>query len=1033
MLTVSKAFNDAFRSDKRQIYARITLKNKVYTNDNLNEFVYEGGSFAGENLQIGSTFSNSVRITFCEIIEGLKQLDELKMEIGIKTTNGIEYVSMGIFLIDTYDPQRNDNRTVLECFDRMIMMNGSYESKLTYPARIRDVALEIANLSGVVVNTTSFGRLSSDVMSKLEGYTYRQALGAIAQFSCSYVRFDRNGLLDIRGLEDPEYTISMNEYFSKGLIKSETMYRIGGVSCKISDDSEVENLHRGSKTGNQIILENQAMNSTYLDAIYQKLRNTNYYPFSLNWRGNPALEAGDWITIVDKEGKRFKVPNLSYSITFNGGITARSSADTNAQAETTAGYTGNLQQQLDDMNAWLTNNAGNNIYGGLDEPKYPKEGDIWFKPNGPDTEIWVYEKISDTEYGWVFKISTALDPSYQDMIDDINDKIEQGEKDIEEALVKAEDATHQALEAHNKAIAAQEDALQIANDIKNLGHDIEYVQTELQDKASQSQVTQLSNQITSVISDVEGNKSAIVQLNNQITSVVSDVEGNKTEISQLNNQIVSIVSTVDGHSSQITQLNNQINLKVSKDEVTAEILKDKQILDTRNDNQPPSWYWSNYAKQTVREFKLRTIIGLTNAGASGSYAQLETVVPMTSSAYGQITQTARTNDGTWQRKSTSDSAWGVWAKIADSSNVISQINISTEGIIISGAKVQITGDTYIQNAAIKTAHIANAAITDAKIATLSANKINTGTLNAANVNIINLNASNIASGTLNAIDITGASIRTANNNGYFRLYGNVMYGYNVSGNIRSYYGITGAYWHYSSTTTATVTRKITIETTNRMTFWNNDSGIAYTGTIYMANNGDFYLQSSNQIRITATSSIIVYSTTQFYSTTTFNSLVSFGANINNTNTNIIIYSGSYKIKYLSLVASTPYIHFETSNGTYGVTAWKSDVRLKKDIELVDESGLELINKMQVKKFEWKDTAIIHNTRFGLIAQDLLDILPESVFLAGDYYQIKAESIIPAVIKAVQELDEKVETEVQKLQNRVNTLENKLRGGITYED
>lgn len=97
-------------------------------------------------------------------------------------------------------------------------------------------------------------------------------------------------------------------------------------------------------------------------------------------------------------------------------------------------------------------------------------------------------------------------------------------------------------------------------------------------------------------------------------------------------------------------------------------------------------------------------------------------------------------------------------------DVINQINISTDGVLISGNKVHITGQTTIDNGVIKTAQIAdlsvstakiaNAAITDAKIGSLSATKITTGTLNAANVNIINLNANSITTGTISGTNLS---------------------------------------------------------------------------------------------------------------------------------------------------------------------------------------------------------------------------------------------------------------------------------------
>lgn len=87
-------------------------------------------------------------------------------------------------------------------------------------------------------------------------------------------------------------------------------------------------------------------------------------------------------------------------------------------------------------------------------------------------------------------------------------------------------------------------------------------------------------------------------------------------------------------------------------------------------------------------------------------------------------------------------------------DIINQININDQGVLIAGQKVHITGQTTIDSAVIKTAHIADAAITSAKIGSLSADKITVGTLNGGNVNIINLNADNIVSGTISGQNLS---------------------------------------------------------------------------------------------------------------------------------------------------------------------------------------------------------------------------------------------------------------------------------------
>jgi hypothetical protein len=96
-------------------------------------------------------------------------------------------------------------------------------------------------------------------------------------------------------------------------------------------------------------------------------------------------------------------------------------------------------------------------------------------------------------------------------------------------------------------------------------------------------------------------------------------------------------------------------------------------------------------------------------------------------------------------------------------DVVNQINISTEGILISGNKVHITGQTTIDNAIITEAMIANAAITNAKIANLDASKITTGTLAADRIAAGSITSAKltIANGYITNAMIADATIQAA--------------------------------------------------------------------------------------------------------------------------------------------------------------------------------------------------------------------------------------------------------------------------------
>lgn len=275
---------------------------------------------------------------------------------------------------------------------------------------------------------------------------------------------------------------------------------------------------------------------------------------------------------------------------------------------------------------------------------------------------------------------------------------------------------------------------------------------------------------------------------------INTVVGNKADQSQITQLAGQITSKVESstYNSKMTQLDSAINLRVVQSDVTAAILEDKKIKDTRNDNQLPNWYLANYPKQVVEELKLRSVMGVPLPGSA--YGQLTTNVTWSDTGTGGFIQTFRASDGVFQRSSNaSTNTWGTWDKIAETGKLISQINISTEGILLQGKRIQLDGDVtmttafvtdikaksleavYADIATLKTkvltADVINstmlksdtalitklfatdvnvnvltaktAFINSVKAVTISADKINTGELNAANVNIINLNVSKI--------------------------------------------------------------------------------------------------------------------------------------------------------------------------------------------------------------------------------------------------------------------------------------------------
>lgn len=362
MITQTVAATNAWKASDRTLDAVVTVVSTDYHTTDLASITYDGGAFTGDTLGIGSNYENNITVTFAHLVEGFVQGQLVTAKIGIKLPDGtFEYSSLGVFVIsDDIGMDRNGDVTTIKCYDLMCLLEGTYTSKLIYPAKVTDVIAEIANLAGVPLNTSDIARLpaQTNLIKAISGQTYRDAIGWLAQLYAGFALFDRDGKLTIRTITDTDYAIDASQYEQGGLTKNEAAYTIGGIQCQVtttttdsdgnSTDSTVT-LQSGSSTGSQIQLTNNIMTQARLDAIWTLIKNVNFYPFSLNWFGNPAIEAGDWFALLDTKGNRFNVPNSSYQMTFDGSFSSVSSAQQTATSSSTYSYGGDITKAISNL------------------------------------------------------------------------------------------------------------------------------------------------------------------------------------------------------------------------------------------------------------------------------------------------------------------------------------------------------------------------------------------------------------------------------------------------------------------------------------------------------------------------------------------------------------------------------------------------------------------------------------------------------------------------------------------------------------
>ena len=317
-----------------------------YASRDIKEASFEYGYIKGDTYKPGGTCAGSGKITFTSIITTFNKLDILHPEIGLLVGNTYQWVKMGEYFINDIEIDRNRNTTTLELMDGMFKLNREYVTDLHFPAEVREVIQEICLKTGIELANDYFGisamRYHVEQVPEGKKLSFRDMLSAMAQMIGMSCFFNREGKMEIRDLTESNITINADSYFLHGLTKSEIEYQIAGITCK----TDKKSLTVGMKTGRSLELDNVFMTQSALNDLYYKLKNLTYYPYNLNYQGHLLLEVGQWVTIQTNKKETFKVPVLSQSFTFKGGLRGRISADSKAGNDTQYSYEGTITKQI---------------------------------------------------------------------------------------------------------------------------------------------------------------------------------------------------------------------------------------------------------------------------------------------------------------------------------------------------------------------------------------------------------------------------------------------------------------------------------------------------------------------------------------------------------------------------------------------------------------------------------------------------------------------------------------------------------------
>lgn len=611
MLTQTKEVRDAWRASQRILDIKVVVNGKTYSATDINSLKYDSGAYTGDTFAIGSTYSNSVQIEFSHLIENLKLGMEVLPSIGIKTSKGYIYEPLGVFIISSeIKMDRNNNLTSISASDRFCGLEGSYKSKLAYPAKVLDVIAEICAQSGVKANVDDLARLphQADLPSAITGQTYRKALGWIAQLYAGYATFDRKGLFTIRTIAEPNYELDPSQYEQAGLTKNEAPYRISGIQCQTTittktrdgeDTDETKTYQVGDSNGSQIKLENNIMTLDRLTNIWEQIKDINFYPFSLNWFGNPAIEAGDWLKLQDKQGNKFIVPNNSYTLDFNGGLSATSKADQTSSTDSVIAWEGTFSQTIRELQGRKAPD-GTVIFppSVTEPPTNAKPNDVWFKQNGNSTELWVFTEQEDGIRKWVRRDLTPDEIKKQ--VQEAQDGLKDAKKEIADNLAKADS-----------------DIAELNESINNQKGSLDGLSTTVNTVVI-PKVTDVTNQVSDTITKVNEQKNIVTELQNQaiqqgkdISKITTDIHGVTVDLANINGDVNQTKATVQGLQSTLGNAQGDI----------AQIKVDAKRLETSLSGKVDNSTYANFVSATNNELNAKLVASDLNGYAKTTDVQ----------------------------------------------------------------------------------------------------------------------------------------------------------------------------------------------------------------------------------------------------------------------------------------------------------------------------------------------------------------------------------------------------------------------------
>lgn len=368
MYPVSLDYQEKIKSDDRLFECKIQVDHSqgtLYLTDKdlvLDSLIFTEATQPGEEFTIGGTVASDISFTILNKpeYENIKFIGAtVFVNIGLQIQEGVdahflqpsqpskmkgfdekwEYVPLGRFNIDVADRQKNTIQ--IKAVDNMINLDKPYSlSKLSYPATLYQIYTNICNVADIPVGTTSFPNKDYVVEVRPDDdLTLRDVLGYVAELSGTFAKCNRHGALELKWYEQTDITLSPANRFN--FKPSDDVIQIKGVMATVEDKTYLT----GTDDYAIDVTENPLLQGDYetvLPNIFNNVKGTVFTPYTSDWQGNPAIQAGDLIKQIDRDGKEYNTLVTKSIYKYRG----KSVLEAKGLPEISRGYKGSTNRKI---------------------------------------------------------------------------------------------------------------------------------------------------------------------------------------------------------------------------------------------------------------------------------------------------------------------------------------------------------------------------------------------------------------------------------------------------------------------------------------------------------------------------------------------------------------------------------------------------------------------------------------------------------------------------------------------------------------